>query len=261
MTYFSQARPTCGTTHFIRPCTILHGTKLYTDDHCVIKRWVSLSFLCFVIIVSWFSVFNPATLYARVQFYMPQASDYCLISKIDWTQKIPSHMELEIKDLAWDRHTNCGRVKLINGILTLPFLSFLCFVIIVSWFSVFNPATLLCLSQVRSCLCCLYMVATQLLCSEETGLWYTQVKLTKISYFTTLFKYRFIQVSSLFKVWLRQVSLYLYCLKIKFFTCSPFCFLKIVPADIVVSLIYMQKWPLAGTIKSIHTTVVKDQGK
>jgi hypothetical protein len=26
MTFFSQARRTCGTTHFIRPCTILHAT-------------------------------------------------------------------------------------------------------------------------------------------------------------------------------------------------------------------------------------------
>ena len=26
MTFFSQARRTCGTTHFIRPCTILHTT-------------------------------------------------------------------------------------------------------------------------------------------------------------------------------------------------------------------------------------------
>jgi hypothetical protein len=42
-------------------------------------------------------------------------------------------------------------------------LSFLCFVIIVSWFSVFNPATLLCLSQVRSCLCCLLNIYTQYL--------------------------------------------------------------------------------------------------
>jgi hypothetical protein len=26
MTFFSQARQTCGTTHFIRPCTILQAT-------------------------------------------------------------------------------------------------------------------------------------------------------------------------------------------------------------------------------------------
>ena len=26
MTFFAQARRTCGTTHFIRPCTILHAT-------------------------------------------------------------------------------------------------------------------------------------------------------------------------------------------------------------------------------------------
>ena len=45
-----------------RQLSLYNWTKLYTDDHCVIKRWVSLSFLCFVIIVSWFSVFNPATL-------------------------------------------------------------------------------------------------------------------------------------------------------------------------------------------------------
>ena len=28
MTFFSQARRTCGTTHFIRPCTILHATGI-----------------------------------------------------------------------------------------------------------------------------------------------------------------------------------------------------------------------------------------
>ena len=28
MTFCSQARRTCGTTHFIRPCTILHATGI-----------------------------------------------------------------------------------------------------------------------------------------------------------------------------------------------------------------------------------------
>ena len=40
MTFFSQARPTCGTTHCIRPCTILHamgfGLQLNFED-C--NRW------------------------------------------------------------------------------------------------------------------------------------------------------------------------------------------------------------------------------
>ena len=38
MTFFSQARRTCGTTHFIRLCTILHATGFglppYFEDCC-----------------------------------------------------------------------------------------------------------------------------------------------------------------------------------------------------------------------------------
>ena len=50
----------------------------------------------------------------------------------------------------------------------------------------------------------------QLLCSEQTGVLFIQVKLTKISYIRTLFIVRFMhaQDSVLFRVQVRQISLY-----------------------------------------------------
>ena len=45
----------------------------------------------------------------------------------------------------------------------------------------------------------------QLLCSVQTGVWFIQVKLTKISYIATKFKVRFIQDIGLSRVQIRQV--------------------------------------------------------
>ena len=47
-----------------------------------------------------------------------------------------------------------------------------------------------------------------LLCTEQTGVQFIQVKLTKISYIRTLFKDQFVQDYVLFKFLFRQVSLY-----------------------------------------------------
>jgi hypothetical protein len=50
----------------------------------------------------------------------------------------------------------------------------------------------------------------QLFSSEETCIQFIQVKLTKIFYIESWFKVRLIHDSGLFRVWLRQVSLYIY---------------------------------------------------
>ena len=47
----------------------------------------------------------------------------------------------------------------------------------------------------------------QLLCSERIGIWFLQVKLTKISYIGTSYKVKFVQDSVLFWVQFGQVSL------------------------------------------------------
>ena len=42
MTFFSQARRTCGTTHFIRPCTILHATGFGLPPN--FEDWVGIRY-------------------------------------------------------------------------------------------------------------------------------------------------------------------------------------------------------------------------
>jgi hypothetical protein len=53
MTFFSQARRTCGTTHFIPLCTILHamgfGLPPYFEDwFCVIGAYPALNFVSLI---------------------------------------------------------------------------------------------------------------------------------------------------------------------------------------------------------------------
>jgi hypothetical protein len=44
MTFFSQAHRTCGTTHFIRPCTILHATGFGLPPNFEDCKWVHVGF-------------------------------------------------------------------------------------------------------------------------------------------------------------------------------------------------------------------------
>jgi hypothetical protein len=50
MTFCSQVRRTCGTTHFIRPCTILHATGIglppnFEDSICSVQNVLFALFL------------------------------------------------------------------------------------------------------------------------------------------------------------------------------------------------------------------------
>jgi hypothetical protein len=45
MTFCSQARRTCGTTHCIRPCTILHATGIGLPPN--LEDWIILHFHCY----------------------------------------------------------------------------------------------------------------------------------------------------------------------------------------------------------------------
>ena len=72
MTFFSQACLTCGTTHFIRPCTILHATGIGLPPNFEDCRWWNNSYCCGWISVLAFKFFtyqSSVTLLARTRIY------------------------------------------------------------------------------------------------------------------------------------------------------------------------------------------------
>ena len=74
MTFFSQARRTCGTTHFIRPCTILHATGLGLAPNFEDCEW---GLFTYSKILTFFKSLIPSYLSDHVQIVVHL---YCNIS-------------------------------------------------------------------------------------------------------------------------------------------------------------------------------------